>query len=289
MSSLPFGITQLTLEQQKQFHLVHDQLKPDYTSYIQYKIQLQKDYKTNFHEEEYLKDEEEEWKYEIHRHLRARKWNVADTITSIRNTVQWRIDNRADSMLLESEPTDKLAKAQRAVPFSNHGYAKDNSPLYIEKTGKINVDIILTDFTLEEIIYGHIFIQEFNCQRARDRSKLVSKYVETISTIMDFKGMDLSARKVIHLIKHFLHIDNNYYPERMGKMFVLNTPRIFPIMYNLVRPWLDLVTSSKISILKNEGYETTLLEHIDADQLPSEYGGTCTTCATSPDCIPVYD
>jgi hypothetical protein len=34
-----------------------------------------------------------------------------------------------------------------------------------------------------------------------------------------------------------------------------------------------------------------LLEHVAADQLPVEYGGTCTTCDRKdcPDCIKVYD
>eukprot|EP00455_Lapot_gusevi_P040784 TRINITY_DN4653_c0_g5_i2.p2 TRINITY_DN4653_c0_g5~~TRINITY_DN4653_c0_g5_i2.p2 ORF type:complete len:190 (-),score=53.68 TRINITY_DN4653_c0_g5_i2:55-624(-) len=36
-------------------------------------------------------------------------------------------------------------------------------------------------------------------------------------------------------------------------------------------------------------YKEKLLEYIDADQLPTEYGGTCNTCATAPDCIPVLD
>jgi hypothetical protein len=55
-----------------------------------------------------------------------------------------------------------------------------------------------------------------------------------------------------------------------------------------VKPWLDPVTQRKMFIIrKGPETATTLLEYIDSDQLPSEYGGTCHTCPTSPNCIPI--
>ncbi|CAF1231206.1 unnamed protein product, partial [Rotaria sordida] len=40
---------------------------------------------------------------------------------------------------------------------------------------------------------------------------------------------------------------------------------------------------------KGSGTSTLLLQHIDSDQLPHEYGGSCKACPTAPNCIPVYD
>ncbi|CAF3429760.1 unnamed protein product [Rotaria sp. Silwood2] len=71
-------------------------------------------------------------------------------------------------------------------------------------------------------------------------------------------------------------------------MFIINPPRIFSVLWDLVKHWIDPVTKTKIMFLK-KGPETsvTLLQHIDSDQLPHEYGGSCHSCPTSPDCIPV--
>jgi hypothetical protein len=69
-SSPLFDINQLNNEQQKAFHAVYDELKSTHTFYLQYKLNLQR--KTKFDSDE----EENEWLYELHRYLRARKWNI---------------------------------------------------------------------------------------------------------------------------------------------------------------------------------------------------------------------
>ncbi len=96
-SSPLFDINQLTTEQQGHFQTVYNELKPNHESYMEYKLNLQ--LKTKFDREQ----EENEWHYELHRFLRARKWNVTHTIKSIVETIQWRIDNQVDS-ILEHEP-----------------------------------------------------------------------------------------------------------------------------------------------------------------------------------------
>lgn len=54
-----------------------------------------------------------------------------------------------------------------------------------------------------------------------------------------------------------------------------------------MKGWIDPVTRSKIHVVKGDPRET-LLAHIDASQLPAEYGGTCNTCPNSPDCCRAY-
>lgn len=53
---------------------------------------------------------------------------------------------------------------------------------------------------------------------------------------------------------------------------------------------IDPVTKSKIILIKKgSDISAVLLQHIDSDQLPPEYGGSCQSCPTSPDCIPIYE
>ncbi|CAF1664886.1 unnamed protein product, partial [Didymodactylos carnosus] len=123
-------------------------------------------------------------------------------------------------------------------------------------------------------------------QLARERSRQVGKHVESFAMISDVKGCKPDARKVFHILKQCIYIDDNYYPERLGQMFVVNPPLIFPALWNLVKHWFDPVTKAKIFVIK-KGPETlsTLLQHIDSDQLPREYGGSCESCPTGPNCI----
>ncbi|CAF1153064.1 unnamed protein product [Rotaria sordida] len=233
---------------------------------------------------------ENEWRYELHRFLRARKWNVAHTIKSLREMIQWRIDNKVDSILEDAPTISRMDLLRRVLPSAQHGYTKADRPLYIEKSGLIRVNKILNMFTPEEVLQCHIYWLEYTCQRARERSRQLGKHVETFISISDLHGCKWNVRKILHLCKQSLHIDENYCPERLGQLFVVNPPAIFPALWDIVKHWVDPVTKAKIIVIKKgSGTSTLLLQHIDSDQLPHEYGGSCNSCSAAPNCIPVYD
>ena len=61
----------------------------------------------------------------------------------------------------------------------------------------------------------------------------------------------------------------------MHKMLLINAPSFFTLTWRLIRGWLDARTSNKIEVLgSRKTWEKRLLELVDADQLPSDYGGT---------------
>ncbi|CAF1251930.1 unnamed protein product [Rotaria sordida] len=284
VSSPLFDINQLNIEQQKKFDTVYNELKSKHTSYLQYKFNLP--LKTQFDSEQ----EENEWRYELHRFLRAKKWNVTHTIKSLVEMIQWRIDNNVDSILEHAPMSSRMELLGKVVPNAQHGYTKAHRPLYIEKSGLIHVNKILKMFTSEDLVQCHIYWLEYYCQLARERSRQLGKHVETFAMISDLHGCKLNLRKVLPLFKQSLYIDENYYPERLGQMLIINPPAIFPTLWNLVKHWFDPVTKTKIIVIKKgPGTSTLLLQHIDSDQLPREYGGTCNSCSTAPNCIPVYD
>lgn len=284
ISSPPFDINQLNAEQQRLFHAAFDELKSSRGSYLEYKLNLP--LKTKFDSDE----EENEWHYELYRFLRARKWSVPHTVRAVLDMMQWRKENNIDSLLEQEAVANRLQLIRAMFPGVHHGYTKAHGPLYIEKSGLMPVNKVLTQFTTEELIQTHIYWLEICCQRARERSRQLGIHVENFTMIYDMKGCKLSMRKCLPIFRQSFQIDNNYYPERLGHMIALNPPAVFPVLWNLVKPWLDPVTKTKIVVVK-KGPEaaTTLLQYIDADQLPQEYGGSCKACPTAPDCLPVSE
>ena len=60
----------------------------------------------------------------------------------------------------------------------------------------------------------------------------------------------------------------------MSKMFIINGPSFFGVSWRLIKGWLDPRTAGKIEVISNrKNWEKKLLEFIDEDQLPSDYGG----------------
>ncbi|CAF1450673.1 unnamed protein product [Rotaria sp. Silwood1] len=139
---------------------------------------------------------------------------------------------------------------RKIVTSAHHGHTKAHRPLYIEKFGLSHVNKILKMFTPEELIQCHIYSLEYDCQLARQLSRQTGKHVESFAMILD---------------------------------------QFFPL-WNFVKYWLGPVMTEKIIVIK-KGSQTSasLLQHIDSDHLPNEYGGSCNSCSTGSNCISVYD
>lgn len=99
--------------------------------------------------------------------------------------------------------------------------------------------------------------------------------LETSCTIMDLKGVGIAkATSVYGYLGAVSAISQNYYPERLGKMYIINAPWGFSGVFSVVKKFLDPVTSAKIHML-GSGYEKELLSHIPAENLPKQFGGKC--------------
>lgn len=60
----------------------------------------------------------------------------------------------------------------------------------------------------------------------------------------------------------------------MAKMLIVNAPSFFAATWRLIKGWLDPRTASKIEVISSRStMEKRLLEFIDVEVLPSDYGG----------------
>jgi len=224
--------------------------------------------------------------HELLRFLRAQKWDAKKTTDLFHEYQAWRTKHNVDR-ILDKMPA-RAAELRKVVPSCFHGYDKKGQPCYIEKSGQIDVATITSLFTDDEIFWAHIWDQENQYERCRDQSTKHKRHIETVANILDLKGLNSGHRKILKFTKAITECDQKYYPERLGRLYVINAPWIFPVIYNICKPWLDPVTRAKITVLKSD-FKTKLAEDFDLDQLPSEYGGTCKSCELAPDCVKVFD
>lgn len=104
--------------------------------------------------------------------------------------------------------------------------------------------------------------------------------LETCCTIMDLKGVGISkVPSVYSYVKQASAMSQNYYPERLGRLYLINAPWGFSTVFSVVKGWLDPITVEKIHVLGG-GYQKELLAQVPAENLPKILGGTC-ECAGS--------
>ncbi|MED6168143.1 hypothetical protein PIB30_009364 [Stylosanthes scabra] len=90
--------------------------------------------------------------------------------------------------------------------------------------------------------------------------------------IAELKGWGYSNSDVRGYIAA-LTILQEYYPERLGKLFILHAPYIFMKVWKIIYPFIDNNTRKKIVFVENKKLKSTLLEDIEESQLPEIYGG----------------
>ena len=106
-------------------------------------------------------------------------------------------------------------------------------------------------------------------------SRKSGKLLETCCTIMDLKGVGITnVPSVYGYVRQASAISQNYYPERLGKLYLINAPWGFSSVFSVVKGFLDPVTVNKIHVL-GSNYKKELLEQVPAENLPVQFGGTC--------------
>ncbi|KAK9050471.1 hypothetical protein SSX86_030560 [Deinandra increscens subsp. villosa] len=217
--------------------------------------------------------------------LKARKFDIEKTKQMWSDMIKWRRDYGTDTIMEDFDFKEK-EDVVKHYPQGHHGVDKDGRPVYFEQLGKVDATKLMQATTLERYLKYHVmefertFIDKFPaCSIA------AKKHIDQSTTILDVQGVGLknmnkSARE---LIQHLQNIDGNNYPETLCRMYIINAGSGFRLLWGTVKSFLDPKTTSKIHVLGNK-YQNQLLEMIDASQLPTFLGGTC-TCADKGGCM----
>lgn len=164
-------------------------------------------------------------------------------------------------------------------PQYYHKTDKDGRPVYIEQLGKIDLEKMRTITTDERMLQNLVVeYEKLSDPRLPACSRKAGQLLETCCTIMDLKGVGLGkVGQVYGYVQKASAISQDYYPERLGKFYLINAPWGFSSVFAVVKRFLDPVTVNKIHILGG-GYQKELLAQVPAENLPSEFGGKC-NCA----------
>jgi hypothetical protein len=211
------------------------------------------------------------------RFLEANSFILDTSLDHYRRWVKWRTDKDIDNI----KPPEQRELIESVFPNRVGGFAKDGSPIYMEKTGQIHI-FAVPSIDPSQFIQNHTLGMEQMLKRMKESSKKVGKPVRKIKTIIDLTGLGLSHRHAIGILKIASDTDTECYPGVIGDIFIINCPWVVPGLWELVKSILPVSTITQIHLLGAD-FKDKLLEHIDADQLPEEYGGTAPNILVRPE------
>ena len=219
------------------------------------------------------------------RFLRARKFNLSATVLMLKANIQFRTDFNVRHLATFIDPDDvfddpSVNFKQLLMNFYPHmamGFDKTGRPVAYKMYGKMEVWELLKVTTLEKLVLHHIWEQEFLFGHMLKWTASRGYLCETMTAIIDIKGMSMRhiTKDFLLLVKQLASIDQNHYPERMGRVYIINTGAMFSLVWRGITPWLDRNTASKFRILSSEKeWKPVFEQEIGLDQLPPLYGGT---------------
>lgn len=205
--------------------------------------------------------------------MRARKFDIALAQKMFEEHEKWRKEFGVDT-IFEDFHYDEKPIVAKYYPQYYHKTDKDGRPVYIEELGSVNITEMYKITTQERMLKNLVWEYEsFVRFRLPACSRKVDYLVETSCTILDLKGISISAAaQVLSYVREASYIGQNHYPERMGKFYLINAPFGFSTAFRLFKPFLDPVTVAKIFIL-GSSYQKELLKQIPAENLPVKFGG----------------
>lgn len=208
------------------------------------------------------------------RFLKARQWDVDKAMVMYLKMSNWRKEHDVDGLY----DTYEFPELDQVIPFYPHFYYmvdKFGRPVYIELVGKIDCAKLLTVTTEKRLLDYHIYTWErFHKQLMPACSVLANRPICTASVILDLAGLGIMSFSLVaqRLLSALAQIDQDYYPESLGVMFIINTPFIFKTVWAFVNPMLEERTRKKIHVLGTD-YINHLKEVIPEQHLLKMFGG----------------
>jgi hypothetical protein len=162
-------------------------------------------------------------------------------------------------------------------PHGLHKVDKQGRPIYIELIGEVKIDEVFKNTTPERLLSYQARQYEYLLNSILPIcSQSAKKHVSQTFTILDLKkaSTKLLSKKFYNFVKLTSQNSQNYYPEILGQMFVVNSGLMVKAAWSVVKAFIDDKTKKKI-ITCGSDYKKKLLEHVDAANLPKSLGGEC--------------
>ncbi|KAJ4909463.1 Patellin-1 [Raphanus sativus] len=202
--------------------------------------------------------------------LRARDFKVKEALTMLKNTVQWRKDNKIDD-LLESESGEEASEFEKMV-FA-HGVDKEGHVVIYSSYGEFqNKELFSDKEKLNKFLNWRIQLQE-KCVRALDFSSPDAK--SSFVFVSDFRNAPgLGKRALWQFIRRAVKQFEDNYPEFATRELFINVPWWYIPYY---KTFGSIITSprtrSKMVLAGPAKSADTIFKYIAPEQVPVKYGG----------------
>lgn len=193
--------------------------------------------------------------------LRARHFNATDAMHMLSNALRWR----------------------NVVNIEN--YFKDTTKNMCLPSACFPMTVVSDpDQSKQPVIYGLIrLLDKKQAERTAFQNALISFLescyfgdtyaVDEMAVILDFRDWSIRRNAPYRLVKDGIQTLQDYYPERLARVFILNYPTTIRAAYTVISPIIDAGAKEKIVWIPDTDPSTTLLKYLPPTSIPTFLGG----------------
>eukprot|EP00039_Didymoeca_costata_P029887 m.26883 g.26883 ORF g.26883 m.26883 type:complete len:427 (-) comp7843_c0_seq1:832-2112(-) len=207
----------------------------------------------------------------LERSLMSRDLKVEAAEKQFRTMISYREEHDIDHILDWKPPTALVQYSGCGI----YGEDKEGHPIAWMLLGRTDSEGLYKSATFEDHMKMKMF-QMAGCEAMCFRQEcLRGKYTRRLTAVIDLKGVSTShaSSKVLHMFNQGNKLAQDVFPEFMEQMIIINPPRIFSMLYALIRPFLTARIESKITVVSGSKFMDKLSKHIDVQYIPMSWGG----------------
>lgn len=227
---------------------------------------------------EHFGAEVESWHdFELVKFLIARKFDMRHVIPMLEKHLAWRKEFRpsADECFPASIAKDYPCGFSNETDF-------DGNLIYCERPGNGGLckgSEFVERYTLPVIERWHACGLEMGIGLMRKSNYRHKR----LCYIIDFQNITLLTPSMVSFAKTLAHVEQDNYPENLGRVVLLNCPLTVTIIWNAIKGFIDPRTTRKIVFLSPKKGHEVLKEWMSEEVIPDIAGGTSTRWRTTND------
>uniref|UniRef100_A0A8D3C125 SEC14 like lipid binding 1 n=1 Tax=Scophthalmus maximus TaxID=52904 RepID=A0A8D3C125_SCOMX len=212
----------------------------------------------------------------ILRFLRARDFNIDKAREFLCQSLTWRKQHQVD-YLLEKWSSPQVLQDYYTGGWHHHD--RDGRPLYILRLGQMDTKGLVRALGEESLLRHVLSINEEGLRRCEENTKVFGRPISCWTCLVDLEGLNMRHlwRPGVKALLRIIEVVEANYPETLGRLLILRAPRVFPVLWTLVSPFIDENTRKKFLIYAGNDYQGPggLVDYIDKEIIPDFLGGEC--------------
>nr|XP_019612027.1 PREDICTED: SEC14-like protein 5 [Rhinolophus sinicus] len=210
------------------------------------------------------------------RFLRARDFHLDKAREMLCQSLSWREQHQVDLLLQTWRPPALL---EEFYAGGWHYQDIDGRPLYILRLGHMDTKGLMKAVGEEALLQHVLSVSEEGQKRCEGNTKQFGRPISSWTCLVDLEGLNMRHlwRPGVKALLRMIEVVEANYPETLGRLLIVRAPRVFPVLWTLISPFINENTRQKFLICSGSHYQGPggLTDYLDKDVIPDFLGGEC--------------